>query len=90
MQEDEIRKEKIRNILTPDIQVCPVCREKYQGEASCSSCGRNMLEPSYKGMVYECPLCSQLYCEECWKKMEKEGGHAHEHIEEESKGLFNK
>ncbi|MEA2054721.1 MAG: hypothetical protein U9O96_06400 [Candidatus Thermoplasmatota archaeon] len=81
MQEEDIKKEKIRNILTPDIQVCGLCREKYKEEASCSSCGCNMLDPSYKGMVYECPLCSKLYCEDCWKKME--------HVEEKG-GLFSK
>jgi hypothetical protein len=29
-----------------------------------------MLDASYTDMVYECPICSQLYCEECWKKKE--------------------
>ncbi len=87
---DEITKEKIRNILTPDIQVCPACREKYKNEASCSSCGRNMLDPSYKGMVYECPLCGKLYCEECWNSMESGHTHEHEHVEESSGGLFNR
>lgn len=70
MPENEIKREKIRNLLTPDVQVCGECREKYKEEASCKSCGRNMLEPTYKGMVYECPLCGNLYCEDCWKKME--------------------
>ena len=87
---DEITREKIRNILTPDVQVCPTCREKYKEEASCKACGRNMLDPSYKGMVYECPLCGNLYCEDCWNKMEA-GTLKHEHDEGNSGGgLFSR
>jgi len=75
MNEEEIKKEKIRNLLTPDVLVCRDCRERYKEDVSCSVCGKNMLDPSYKGMVYECPVCGKLYCEECWNKMEemKEG-----------------
>jgi len=48
MNEDEIRKEKIRNLLTPDVIVCKSCREKYKAETSCAVCGVNMLDPEYK------------------------------------------
>jgi predicted RNA-binding Zn-ribbon protein involved in translation (DUF1610 family) len=89
MQEESIKKDKIRNILTPDVQVCGGCCEQYKEEASCASCGKNMLHSSYNGMVYECPLCGELYCEACWTKMEPEHKHGHER-EPEKKGLFNK
>lgn len=74
MPENEIKKDKIRNLLTPDVGVCGGCRENYKEEASCHSCGKNMLDPAYKSMVYECPVCGNFYCEDCWKKME---GKAH-------------
>ncbi|MFO8133470.1 MAG: hypothetical protein R6U10_06025 [Thermoplasmatota archaeon] len=91
MQEEGIKKDKIRSILTPDVQVCGRCREQYKEEASCSACGTNMLNPSYNGMVYECPLCGELYCEACWSKMEPGGEHGHEpEPKPEKKGLFNK
>ena len=80
MNEDDIRKEKIRNLLTPDVLVCKVCRDKYKAETSCAVCSVNMLDPEYKGMVYECPVCSKLYCEKCWGK----GAH-----KEEGKHLFH-
>jgi len=86
MNEDEIRREKIRNLLTPDVVVCNDCRVKYKEETSCSICGVNMLDPSYKGMVYECPVCGKLYCESCWNKMEE--GHMETH-KEESKKIFH-
>ncbi|RLF33361.1 MAG: hypothetical protein DRN21_02280 [Thermoplasmata archaeon] len=81
MNEDEIRKEKIRNLLTPDVIVCKSCREKYKAETSCAVCGVNMLDPEYKGMVYECPVCGKLYCEGCWNK----AGHK----EQATKGIFH-
>ncbi|HDS58702.1 MAG TPA: hypothetical protein ENN54_00170 [Thermoplasmatales archaeon] len=90
MQEENIRKEKIRTILTPDVKVCGDCREKYKQEASCSACGVNMLDPSYSGMVYECPLCNELYCEQCWGHMGAEGGHEHAQAEEKRGGIFNR
>ncbi|RLF52937.1 MAG: hypothetical protein DRN11_00360 [Thermoplasmata archaeon] len=80
MNEDEMRKERIINLLTPDVLVCKDCREKYKELTSCAVCGKNMLDPNYKGMVYQCPVCNKLYCEECWNKMEG--------IKKESKGIF--
>ena len=93
MPDDSITKEKIRNILTPDIKVCGACREKYKEEASCSTCGLNMLDSTYNGMVYECPLCNNLYCQDCWGTMEPGSEHEHVHVEEKeekSGGLFNR
>jgi len=87
MNEDEIRREKIRNLLTPDVVVCKECRETYKEETSCSVCGINMLDPNYKGMVYECPICGKLYCENCWNKME--AGHMEEHKKGEAKKIFH-
>lgn len=92
MQEDTIRKEKIRTLLTPDVKVCGTCREKYKEEASCSACGVNMLDPSYSGMVYECPLCNHLYCEQCWGNMEAGAEAAHGQVGEKEKrsGIFTR
>ena len=81
MNEEEIRREKIRNLLTPDVIVCKDCRDKYKDETSCSVCGINMLDPNYKGMVYECPVCGKLYCESCWSKIEE--------VKQENKGIFH-
>ena len=81
MDEDEIRKEKIRNLLTPDVVVCKGCRDTYKNVTSCGACSVNMLNPDYKGMVYECPVCGKLFCESCWDKTG--------HKKQESKGLFH-
>lgn len=86
MNEDEIRMEKIRNLLTPDVVVCTSCREIYKDETSCSSCNVNMLDPDYQGMVYECPVCGKLYCQICWNK----GVHMDEaQKKKEGKGIFH-
>ena len=78
--DEELAKERIRNLLTPEIAVCKPCREKYNELASCSICGKNLLDPNYKGLVYECPICGKLFCEECWNKMEA-GEITHHHEE---------
>lgn len=70
MPDNDIKKDKIRSLLTPDVHVCGGCKEHYKEEASCHICGKNMLDADYADMVYECPICSQLYCEGCWKKKE--------------------
>ena len=90
MPDENIKREKIRNILTPDVQVCDACREKYKEQASCSVCGVNMLIPSYTGMVYECPLCNNLYCESCWGTLEPGSEHERVHAEEKSGGIFSR
>ena len=64
------RKEKIRNILTPDVIACQKCIDDYRVEISCSKCDIVMLKPDYNGKVYECPICGKLYCENCWDKTE--------------------
>ncbi|MBC7128568.1 MAG: hypothetical protein H5T45_02400 [Thermoplasmatales archaeon] len=71
MNEEEIRRERIRSLITPDVVVCKDCRERYKEEVSCSICGKNMLDPNYKGLVYECPVCGKLYCQDCWVKIEE-------------------
>ncbi|MCD6512235.1 MAG: hypothetical protein J7K61_01350 [Thermoplasmata archaeon] len=89
--DEEIARERIRNLLTPEIAVCKPCREKYNELASCSVCGKNLLDPEYKGMVYECPICGNLFCEDCWKKMEAgEINHSHQpqQMEQKSTPIF--
>jgi predicted RNA-binding Zn-ribbon protein involved in translation (DUF1610 family) len=88
MNDDEIKREKIRNLLTPDVAVCGGCREEFKEVTSCAACGTNMLDPGYKGMTYECPVCGRLYCERCWNKG---AAHAeeHEHAKKEGKGIFH-
>ena len=81
MNDTEIRKEKIRNLITPDVLVCKGCRDTYKELTTCAICDTNMLNPDYKGMAYECPICAKLYCEKCWNKA---GGH-----KKESKGILH-
>jgi hypothetical protein len=64
------RKQKIRNILTPDVRACQTCINEYNVEITCSKCSIIMLKPDYNGRVYECPICQKLYCESCWNKIE--------------------
>jgi predicted RNA-binding Zn-ribbon protein involved in translation (DUF1610 family) len=71
MPGDELKKEKVRSMLTPEVLVCGSCQQKYSEQASCAGCGKNMLSPGYNGMVYECPLCGELYFENCWDTMEE-------------------
>ena len=70
MPGEELKKDKVRSMLTPEVLVCGGCQDKYADQASCAGCGKNMLHPDYNGMVYECPLCGELYCEACWDKKE--------------------
>ena len=74
MPENDIKKEKIREMLTPDVIVCGECLDNYKTDISCSICGIIVLKPSYEGKVYECPICGKLYCETCWGKSQKVGG----------------
>ena len=84
MNDDEISLEKIRTMLTPDVLVCKDCREKYKDLSTCGGCGTNMLDPEYKGMVYECKVCDKLYCENC-----KDHSDKHSKPKKEGKGLFH-
>lgn len=70
IDEDYNKKEKIRNILTPDVRACEQCIDEYRVDITCSKCSIVMLKPSYNGKVYECPICQKLYCESCWNKMD--------------------
>jgi hypothetical protein len=67
---DNPRRDEVRAMLTPEVNVCGDCQTRYKEYASCSSCGQNMLSPGYSGMIYECPLCSNIYCENCWQNKE--------------------
>ncbi|KAA0003785.1 MAG: cold shock domain-containing protein [Thermoplasmata archaeon] len=60
--------EEIKKILKPDEGICKDCVEEIK-KIECASCKKNLF--SYKGKIYECPLCEQLYCEECWQKFEE-------------------
>ena len=64
------RREEVRSMLTPEVNVCGECQTKYKEYSSCGECGQNMLSPDYTSMVYECPLCGKIYCENCWQKKE--------------------
>lgn len=70
INEEYNRKEKIRNIFTPDVTACKKCIDDYRAEISCSKCGIIMLKPDYNGKVYERSICGKLYCENCWDKTE--------------------
>lgn len=71
MERGEVNKqERVRAMLTPEVEVCGQCQDRYRELATCSACGQNMLSPGYSGMVYECPLCGELYCQSCWDTME--------------------
>lgn len=68
MYKNDIKKDSIRKLLTPDVTVCNRCLDKYKAEISCNICGIIMLKPSYEGRVYKCSICGELYCENCWNK----------------------
>lgn len=60
--------EEVKKILKPDEGICKECTEEIQ-KIRCAFCGKNLF--SYQGKIYECPLCEQFYCEECWEKFER-------------------
>ncbi|MEA2054808.1 MAG: cold shock domain-containing protein [Candidatus Thermoplasmatota archaeon] len=60
--------DKLRELLSPDTGICKGCADELKDEMKCCMCGRNLL--SYKGKVFECPVCKNFYCSECWDEME--------------------
>ncbi len=60
--------DRLRELLNPVVEVCGECTEELKGYMKCGMCGRDLY--SYEGKIYECPICGNFYCSECWNKME--------------------
>ncbi len=59
---------KLRDLLNPAVVVCGECTDELREYMKCSMCEKDLV--SYEGKVYECPICGNLYCSECWNKLE--------------------
>jgi len=60
--------DRLRELLNPVVGLCRDCEEEIKDKMKCSMCGKDLF--SYEGKVYECPICGNFYCSECWEKME--------------------
>jgi len=61
--------DRLRELLNPTVAgVCRDCEDELKDKMKCGMCGRDLF--SYEGKVYECPICGNFYCSECWDKME--------------------
>lgn len=60
--------DKVRRFLNPAEEFCPDCIHELRNIMVCGRCRKNLY--GYGGQVYECPLCEDMYCQECWEEME--------------------
>ncbi|MFO8133736.1 MAG: cold shock domain-containing protein [Thermoplasmatota archaeon] len=59
---------KVRDLLQPDTGICPGCADGLLDEMRCGGCDRQLY--GYDGQVYECPVCGDFFCRDCWLAME--------------------
>ncbi len=59
---------KVRDLLQPDTGICQECADELLDEMRCGRCNRQLY--GYDGRVYECPMCGNFYCRDCWLAME--------------------
>jgi len=66
--------DKLKELLNPTVAgVCRDCEDELKDKMKCSMCGKDLYP--YEGKVYECPICGNLYCSECWDRMEGKDVH---------------